>query len=618
MPEDDLQVKVGIDTSEFESGVDSMSDSISGLERSFASAMRGVGREVEHGMAAMTRLDLVQITLQQSADRVTEAQDKYTQAVERFGPASSQAADAAQRVKTAEEDLSKAHMHAEISTGLIVVQVIRMATELPKVAKEMREAGAAARLFAADMGIMLTVETAGIAAIAIAGALVMLNAALSSNATVAQSSADSYASLNQQMAELGKRIEANQILLRHQSGTDVQNAAKKQLDEQGDQMEDLGQRMLKLIHQDAEAYARNEEEKVILARGTKDQVLTILADEKDKARALDAKLRTDLDDESRRSIQAQKDAQDSRVATVQSALQRINSAEAQQAAEERRREEDSARAVKAAWDETIAGLRNSMSALGVDISQLGPEMLHSLAVISPEMASIVDSTQSAHDAEREFARHILQTGNPALISQMHIQQQKGESAEALAASLGITVEQEKALAKQGVITTGVLNNQSTAMDATAEAANPQTLEGLLAGHEDDFVQGIFGTKLRGTKLKELEGKMDIQGIISALESGKSGVGIAGVGAFTGDVGSETWQKAMAALQRIILANADSSKWDALLSTLHITNVEAAATARPSTQNTHIGTVNVYANDAKGGQAAGDAFTRSIKRTGTNG
>lgn len=138
-----------------------------GLE-SMSRAAVGVSNAVERGYAVMTRLDLVQITLQQSAERVAQAQRNYTQAVSEFGPQSQQAIEANRQLAKAQQDAEKANTRARLSYVLVAGDIVALAAKAPAAATAIAGLGTSARTAAAGMTAL---EVAGGAALTTLGAV---------------------------------------------------------------------------------------------------------------------------------------------------------------------------------------------------------------------------------------------------------------------------------------------------------------------------------------------------------------------------------------------------------------------------------------------------------------
>lgn len=144
----------------------------------FSSKLARTGMELEHGMSLMTRLDLVQLTVDQRTQNLTTAQERYNSAVGKYGVNSQQAEQAARQLASAHDALDKANMRAEMSMGLVVAQSVKMATTaIPAAVTAFEELGVATSAASFGMGMFETIVSGGVAVIAIAAGISALKLA---------------------------------------------------------------------------------------------------------------------------------------------------------------------------------------------------------------------------------------------------------------------------------------------------------------------------------------------------------------------------------------------------------------------------------------------------------
>lgn len=169
---DDIVVKVGLDADGYLRGVRDMQGRTDDLQRSLSRLASGVSSQVSQGMNALTRLDLVQITTQQSAERLARAERDRNTAIAEFGPVSEQAVAASKELEAAKVAEEKANLRARMSYVLITADMVTLAAKLPATINQLHATAAAARAAAAGMTTM-QLATAALGA-SIAGIAVIL------------------------------------------------------------------------------------------------------------------------------------------------------------------------------------------------------------------------------------------------------------------------------------------------------------------------------------------------------------------------------------------------------------------------------------------------------------
>jgi hypothetical protein len=193
---DDLKVGVSIDTSQFESGLASMRRGINGFGSDLVRAMNSGRRAVSDAAQILNRLDLAQVTVQQSIERVNKAQERYAEAVAKSGPASEAAGKAAEDLAKAQDALDQAQQRSALSAGLVVAQSAQLAARLPAAVAGMRALATAQITAATAAGALSSAMTMGAAAIGIVAGIAAIKAAIDSAAT-------SYEFAEQKAAEWG-------------------------------------------------------------------------------------------------------------------------------------------------------------------------------------------------------------------------------------------------------------------------------------------------------------------------------------------------------------------------------------------------------------------------------
>ena len=134
----------------------------------------------ERSMMVMTRLDLVQISLDQSQRRLRDSQQAYNQAVLEFGPASRQALAAKEALRDAQDSAEKANLRAKLSYALVGGELANMAAHIPKAIQSLQALRMAQMAAATSSAALNVAMTSGAAAVGIAAGLYTVAAAVRS------------------------------------------------------------------------------------------------------------------------------------------------------------------------------------------------------------------------------------------------------------------------------------------------------------------------------------------------------------------------------------------------------------------------------------------------------
>lgn len=175
MPEVNIKVDA-IDESE--EALDSASKNVKGLGETAEQAgkrakggfddaglsLQGLTRGIERGYGIMTRLDLTQISLTQSSERVAQAQERYTRAIAENGAASQEAVQANRELESAQAALEKTQLRARLSYVMVAGDIATIAARAPQAAAALRGMGVATMTLA---GNLTALQIAGGAATAL-------------------------------------------------------------------------------------------------------------------------------------------------------------------------------------------------------------------------------------------------------------------------------------------------------------------------------------------------------------------------------------------------------------------------------------------------------------------
>lgn len=128
---------------------------------------------IERGYSVMTRLDLVQITVQQSQDRLTQSQDRLSAAQAKYGTSSAQAEAATRDLEAAQANMDKTNARAHLSYVLIAGDIVTLAAQLPKAVAGMRAMAAAnAAAGASSIGLSAALGPVGLGVAAVTALVV--------------------------------------------------------------------------------------------------------------------------------------------------------------------------------------------------------------------------------------------------------------------------------------------------------------------------------------------------------------------------------------------------------------------------------------------------------------
>lgn len=472
----EIRVEAEDDTEE---GFSSAKQKLDGLKKSaagtgdaytkLASAGADTAQMLERSFSVMTRLDLVQLTIEQSSQRVSTAQERYNNALREFGAGSEEARSAMAELENAQRSMEKANMRAQISTGLIVVQVIQLAATMPRMIAQTWSA-ASAFIGAALAGQAFQVSTGNVigAVVTATAVAVALGYALTSMGGAAGTASASMDQLSQTVSRL--RSEAQEVdetprwlydmLHPTRSGAQV-------LNEYAEAMETFNKRRAEnaeLADKQIAQYAAERDEKALLASSDRARIQAYRDEQAAIEAKTDAEIRSgfvqerNLDLTIRQTQEAGRNREE-----AEAALSALDRQEKQAAADAKRQQDEAARAAQ----DVLRQAEQALSRIGVDLANIRVEALKGIAG-GGFLGDLAQGAIAAHNAERDLARQIVQSGNPALLEQLSIAADKGETMEELAASIGLTKEQEAELQRQGRLTTEGLKSQEEVASGSAQ------------------------------------------------------------------------------------------------------------------------------------------------------
>lgn len=370
--------------------VDRSGKRTTGTFKDFADSMAGGAREVEQAMQLMTRMDLVQISLQSGNDHLAAAQERYNQAVASYGPNSQEALNASRSLKDANDALDKAQLRAEASMALVVVSSLQMATTaIPAAIAALQGLTAAQGAAAISAGVLSATLTLGTAAIAITAGIIAIKTAIEGVDVSSSQASSSVARFEADLAKAQKTL----------AGVDKVQFTWEISEEDAIRDVEEATRGLQQAQQEAaDKYIQNEQLKATLAGSNAEEIRRLRDEAAADLERQDALLRTTVGSAARGAAEAAKQADEERIRSADEALERI--------ADDARKIEDANR--KAA-DSTRAAWDAAFQKAGVNFSQFSDSVLMDMARIGDEqtaaraMKELEDRTAAMAAIERALA-----------------------------------------------------------------------------------------------------------------------------------------------------------------------------------------------------------------------
>lgn len=434
---DELRVLISGDNRGLKRAVDESDRSLNRFEETTGRVGRGggfaqaatmadrMGGAINRAMGIMTRLDLVQITLEQSAERVRQAQEKYTAAVEEFGQHSTKAVEAQRQLEAAQAAGEKANIRARASYILVSAEVVSMGAMAVRAASGMGVfAGSMVGATVAARGLRLALLGTGI------GALVVGLGFLLERMNSVRDTTSDLVSRNQAAEDSEKRVAAaideGSVAIRDQIAEREANLAllNRQMRDQ--------ENFLKQIQ------ARD-------ARGENDLPLVGL------------KFTPDQDMEGGQvSFQVLPD-----VGTVEAELKRLT--------EEFGATDEAVKKLKASLESvTFDEIARALGSAGVGLADFTVAQ-QALILGSEGLDELGPRYVEALNREDEMLARII-ANNPEIINRMSIVLRYGETLDELAGRLKFQPELEAELRASGQLTTEGLITQADAMERAGKAS----------------------------------------------------------------------------------------------------------------------------------------------------
>lgn len=599
---DDINIKINLDSSAYTAGVARAQRSTESLVQSYARLGNDAAQYIGRFYRAMDRLDISTLAVTQSTKRVGEAQAAYTAAVNDFGQGSKKALDAHKDLIEAKDAQERAERRLLTSQAMVLADMGTLVARAPKTIAAIRgiaaahtaTAGAQAASTAAGVGSLAALGGVAAVVVAAAGAykLYEFNVKQSTEAVMELNGVQKF------IADNTPNIEGPAWLTKgFTGGAPLGTNFGKYRDSAIQEKQEAGFPYIAA----AEDFFANEERKAKIA-----------ALHEPTIRAELEKTRLEMD-----KIAASMASPESVAAFEELKVKWQN------LSKEATGYELSLKGIEAAQLNTqmsvlVSQTRSAFQGLGIDLSSFSVGFQEQMLANAGVSQSFIESLRPVVDVEKMLKNASGETGK-ALREQASITAHKDETTAQFhdrLIALGFAEEDIKAridetgraLLAQAAATqmaagaTGGLTGSLGKVGGYNGALGNNPIATLLGLYKGDFLGELWNMPA-GYDFSRWAMQYDPNGIASTLLSGENGVGKVGVGAYTGDVGSETRSKALQAIEKIVLKHTPSNQWDSLLRSIGTRGVanEKMVVIQP-------GAINVQGTKA-------EALLRELQRLG---
>ncbi|MCA1810482.1 MAG: hypothetical protein LC623_00525 [Halobacteriales archaeon] len=591
MADEDLQVKVALDLSGFNQGVDGMKRGVRSFSDALTASMMSSARSVEEASRLFTRLDLAQISTTQSMDSMRAAQDRYSDAIARFGANSTQARKAAQDLERAHISLDKAQIRAEMSMGLVAVQSLQLATKAPAAVAALRALTAAEWNAATAAAAFANVVTLGAAAVGVVAGFTAIKSAMDGIGESTDRTTESLIAFNSAGADA--RLEATRLRLQQLKseieglkddidfkgwgdwpnfGDNPKNREKLQslYAEQSRLMSGLSgqeQGASDLHKHLADEWIATEQERRIETSGTLAEITARIVEYQRTVSEAKAKLVSPVDEKARADLSKTLDDAERHMDVLTRKAGQMNEAQSKSIIEQSKALQDS--------------LSSGMNDFGVNLQKLSIATLTELSRIEGPLGALAGRLENVKGAEYSLAAEALKSSK-ALRDQTEITADKSEATSEFhkrLLDLGFT---ESDIAARVDATGRALRAQADATrdaaSATASAssmpgANFRTREGVeydgltafLEANKHNIVSLMTGFTAGSYSNNANASLFDGAAIADAL-MGRTAGNERGNPAqiFAGGPNTDARARLQDIIKSLVLANAPATQWDSLL------------------------------------------------------
>lgn len=460
---------------------------IDNLQRSADQSGRAFGLfagTISSAAVAMNRLELTELSLTSAAERVAHAQQLHNEAVEKFGPNSDQAAAAARQLEIANHAMERAETRARISTIILTADMAQLALQVPKAAAAIRAFNAAV-LFT-PMG--LATVAIGLTAMGVGFAV------FDKLQKKAEEASKSVLDLGASFGEIGGAADIELVSLTQVEQTrmrvDELEEQKRRAgslvggleDELAElrRVQDLGmseplapfvESLLNRVKAGGQLLQGDLEKSGQLARLAQDDMRGFWQEVAQLPTELPAPLAGAFGDA---HLAAQEAA--AAIPGVATSLSIVEDELARFARESGVASDELASLL----DELERARAGAIGELGVDLGRLSVPDLRILGL---------DDLAKAKTLERELMQQALDL-HPALLDQLDVMADKGETSEELARALGLTTDEEARLRAEGRLTEEGIISQEEAMRRAAAAAASLSSEVRKLNQENRLFQPL--------------------------------------------------------------------------------------------------------------------------------
>lgn len=459
MSEDDITVKVNLDATGFQQGVAGVRGGVDDISRSISRMASNARRSVADAANIFTRLDLAQIAVQQSTDRVAQAQEAYNNAVGKFGAGSAEAIKASYEFEKAQDALAQAHQRSQLSMALVGAQSVQLAGRVPAAVSALVALRTSATGAAFAMGVFNTTITLGAAAIGIAAGIAALSSVMTGFGADAAATGNQVRDLRQQSESLRHEWEeASKLDLNPFDGSKNARQLREELVRTN--------QALRTAMQDAVAHAsqfiKAEDLKAELAAKNEAVVRSEALKTAKTIEDLRARLTGKEYTEPGKLLDLEKEFSDASeyAARLTGIIQTIEDEKVRAADAAQRAIEDQTKALQ---DTMSQGL----SAWGVNLQNLSVTTLSTLSALDGPLGQLAGRMQSLKGEEEAFAASALRSSK-ALRDQAEITADKDETTEHFIKRLETLGYTEAEIAFRVDETGRALRRQA---DATRDAAD---------------------------------------------------------------------------------------------------------------------------------------------------
>lgn len=645
----------------FLAGLNDAKRGVAGFSYNLSQMVTGVSAQVTNGMQVLTRLDLTQITLQQSAERVHAAQQKYNQSLKQFGSEAEQTIQAQRELNRAQSDAEKTNTRARASYVLAGAEIATMAFQLPKATVDLIRFGHAAVAAGRGMTTFQIAATGGIAAVGLLAGLFVMSKAITDVGNVSAQTSTQLETLRKREAELVREMESDSLSHKMNAFQDEVLRGK-----------DLSEQLVGVRRRIFE-----EEERIRKERGTalsefttqeslrvaiiqRDEATVRKTLEESLARAQDYRLELQqpLDLTTRAQTKELYDQELESIKNLSGVLSEWRSDEDRAAAES----VAAAEAVEQAWQATMSGLQQgaqtALAGAGVSLSAFSQGFQENVLRAAGVSDQFIASLRPAVEFETLLANSSVEAAR-ALRDQAAITAHKDETTAAFnerLKALGFTEEEialrvdetGRALRAQAAATMQAAAASSALDSASRRRSDP--LAALLEASKTDIIKTLQPRAAQphnATMLRFLEARFDPDSLARTLRGNEMGTAVDDI--FAGGIGSAQRSQLIDAVKNATMGGLPASEWDQILKAIGLRGVPAFAhgfdglvrgpslfmagehgpervTVTPTAHGngrggggvTINGGIHVHASDRRGGEEAADAIMRRLRRLGVNG